>query len=156
MNPKRCIEVGHVEFIAGGLHFVMRETFLAVPFPRILADALQSQHPRLVFQYSVGQCQHAAFSGRDIFIGVKTERHRMTMPTNFLSAIARAHRMRPVFNDDEVMPLCNVRQTVEVAGVTGKMNRQKKSCARRDALFDFFRINIERTRFNIDEHRFQP
>ena len=66
-------DVGHIVFVAGGDDFVIPGAFGVVPFPGILADAVQGHNPAAFGQGVVIHANHAPFAGGDGFGGVKRE-----------------------------------------------------------------------------------
>ena len=63
--------------------------------------------------------------------------------------VARAMRVRGVFNDREIMPLGNRHDGAHIGGLAGKMDRDDGARARSKGGFDGFRIDVEGVQVDI-------
>ena len=113
---------------------------------------MQTQSSRLVDKL-ICSCQHAAFTGGKILGGIETETGRIGATANRLVFISRTNRVCCVFNQQNVVTVGNITNSIQFNGMTGIVHSDNGLCLRRDGLLDFQGINIKRIRFHIHKDR---
>src|SRR5262245_15782576 len=80
-SDRRC-DVGEIVFESAGCDFVVPIPLVAIPVPRIFADAVETKNLHLIVKLRTVSNDHAPLASRHIFRRVETEAHCITCVTS--------------------------------------------------------------------------
>ena len=129
---------------------------LAVPFPRVARDAVEAQETEALREVGVVGGDHAALAGGDGLDGMEAEDRRGAAAADRPPTIRRAERVRRVLDQCDAVPRGEGTERIQVDRLPREVDRHDRACAIRDGTFDRGRIQVERRRIDVREHRPRP
>ena len=113
---------------------------------------MQADDPRSGDQFLIAG-EHSSFAGCHVLGGVEAERRGIAPRADPTVAILGADRVGRVFHDRQFVLFGQRLDGVEVDGMPAEMHRQNCPRTRRDRALDADGVNVQRVRFNVDQHR---
>src|SRR4029453_6242394 len=124
-----------------------------MPIAAALSQSVSAVQPKLRRQVAVVGCDHAAFAGRHDLVAKKTERGGVAETADTLSLIFSPMCLCRVLEDKQAMFTRDRNDRVHVRRMAVKVYWDDALRMRGDLPSNSSRINIERPRVTVDEHR---
>ena len=156
MYTDGCLNIKHIIFKSGIKEFPVLITIPAISLPCILTYAMKTHYPCLLCHFIIVCSQHPPLACSYIFCGIKTERGKISNISYLLPIVYRFNCMGCIFNDKEIMPLCNICYFIHVTGMPCKMDRHYCLCLFCYPFFNLTHIHIQCIHFNIHKHWYPP
>ena len=152
---ERASHVGHVVLEAGRHDLVIPGRCLAgEAVEGIAVDAVQAHHLHARGQRLVLGDHHAAFAGGHGLVGVEAEHGSIAGQLAHQRALPGGGQgVGGIFQHTQLVLARNGENRVHVAGQAAVVHRHDGLGARRDGGLDLARVDIERDRIAIDQHR---
>jgi len=146
-------DVRNIVFVAPLHHFVEPGTIPGVPFPAVLAYAVQPQSLYSLRPVFVIGCGHTAFAGRKGLRGVETEARNIADGTYFLSPVPGGQRVGGVLDHVDPVFSREFHDLFHVTGLTREMDGDDRPGPGGNPFFYFIDVYIVGLPFNVSQHR---